>query len=222
MDTLPPFFGAGGTLFHAHLWCGDRTRGRALVLKFIEEVLAERIAGNPDIHDFSMETFGVDEAREVVRQALERPYGSGAKYFIIAPESCTHEAQNALLKIVEEPTPRTFFFFIVPRAELLLPTLRSRLMMVPGGAEPNSGEAGRAFIAKSPTLRLAHVAPIIEAKDREAAKALMVALEFALAEKTPKSARDRALYEKILLYRGYLSDRAPSLKMMLEDLALTA
>ena len=42
----------------------------------------------------------------------------------------TVEAQNALLKLLEEPPVYAHFFLIIPSAHLLLPTVKSRLSMI--------------------------------------------------------------------------------------------
>lgn len=77
---------------------------------------------------YSGESFGIDDAREVRRRAY---LSIGAKtFFIISAGQITHEAQNALLKIVEEPPQETHFFIFTPSADALLPTLRSRLRLV--------------------------------------------------------------------------------------------
>ncbi len=45
----------------------------------------------------------------------------------------THEAQNALLKTLEEPTSHTHIFLIIREKELLIPTLLSRMCVVETG-----------------------------------------------------------------------------------------
>src|SRR5207249_1485502 len=51
----------------------------------------------------------------------------------------TVEAQNALLKLIEEPPPRTRFLLVAERLEALVPTVRSRLAAIYFG--PVSSEA---------------------------------------------------------------------------------
>ena len=55
----------------------------------------------------------------------------GKKIFIIETGFFTREAQNSLLKVFEEePTEGTHFFVFTPSAETLLPTLRSRMVIL--------------------------------------------------------------------------------------------
>ena len=56
---------------------------------------------------------------------------AGLRVILIHPaETMNPNAQNALLKNLEEPPPGTVFLLIVARPELLLPTLRSRCVKI--------------------------------------------------------------------------------------------
>ncbi|MFP3948589.1 MAG: ATP-binding protein [Longimicrobiales bacterium] len=71
-------------------------------------------------------------ARTVRRMARRKPAMSERQVFIIAeaeelvPQESSPEAANALLKLLEEPPPGTFFILTSPRPGRLLPTIRSR------------------------------------------------------------------------------------------------
>lgn len=59
--------------------------------------------------------------------AYMKPYHGHAKVFIIdEAELLGNEAQNLLLKTLEEPPPNTFFILITTRPDTLLPTILSR------------------------------------------------------------------------------------------------
>lgn len=51
-------------------------------------------------------------------------------YIIKSSEQMTTQAQNAFLKILEEPTPGVYFFLLTTNAFALLPTVRSRAPVV--------------------------------------------------------------------------------------------
>jgi hypothetical protein len=69
----------------------------------------------------------VDDVRAIRRDALLRPFDGEVKAYIIAhAHNMNINAQNALLRILEEPPPHARFVFLTCNAELLLPTLRSR------------------------------------------------------------------------------------------------
>lgn len=69
--------------------------------------------------------FRIDDAREVIAQSY---LANDKEYFVIlnAP-SYSIEAQNALLKILEEPPQNVHFVLIAPSKNALLPTILSRL-----------------------------------------------------------------------------------------------
>lgn len=72
------------------------------------------------------ERFGIDDARELIQKSYRRPQQSDIQTLVVRTEFLTHEAQNALLKILEEPPASTQFVFVVPVSIQLLPTLQSR------------------------------------------------------------------------------------------------
>ncbi|MDP3989307.1 MAG: hypothetical protein Q8P93_03680 [bacterium] len=70
----------------------------------------------------------VDDAR-MLRQMANR--ATGERYIIIvAVGHCTNEAQNALLKTLEEPYARTHILLVVPHSCQLLETVQSRCIEV--------------------------------------------------------------------------------------------
>ena len=63
--------------------------------------------------------------------AYVKPYHGHAKVFIIdEAELLAPEAQNLLLKTLEEPPPDTYFILVTTRPDSLLPTIRSRCQPV--------------------------------------------------------------------------------------------
>ncbi len=72
-------------------------------------------------------TIKVDSVRGVVEQAAFRPF-EGRRRVVIVDDAdrLVAEAQNALLKTLEEPPPASVFLLVTHRPHLLLPTVRSR------------------------------------------------------------------------------------------------
>ena len=74
---------------------------------------------------FEREDFKIDDAKEVIAQSyLTREKQS---LIILAANKYNHAAQNALLKIIEEPPSKIQFILI---ANALLPTIRSRMRII--------------------------------------------------------------------------------------------
>src|SRR3989344_7768194 len=76
----------------------------------------------------SFDRFGVDDARALIEQAQLKTFGEST--FLIAVGSITTEAQQALLKLFEEPQAGIMFVLIAPHGAII-PTLRSRMLAYP-------------------------------------------------------------------------------------------
>jgi DNA polymerase-3 subunit delta' len=75
---------------------------------------------------------GVDRARDLKRFMQLRPLGGRAKIGIIDDAHLlTIAAQNALLKTLEEPPPRSFLVLVANNPDGLLSTVRSRCQRIP-------------------------------------------------------------------------------------------
>jgi DNA polymerase-3 subunit delta' len=76
-------------------------------------------------------SIGVDQVREVCEQLAMTSMRSGYRVAVIVPaEKMTPNAQNALLKTLEEPGPSTLLILVSARPSSLLPTLRSRCQRI--------------------------------------------------------------------------------------------
>jgi DNA polymerase-3 subunit delta' len=87
------------------------------------------------VYDEKKERFAHDitiEALEGLQEFLRlAPPDSGARFVLIHPaESLNRFAQNAILKMLEEPPQKTFFILLTAQAGALLPTIRSRCLVV--------------------------------------------------------------------------------------------
>ncbi|MEO7981387.1 MAG: DNA polymerase III subunit delta', partial [Sporichthyaceae bacterium] len=72
-------------------------------------------------------SIGVDDARRLVSRAGRHPAGGRWQVLVVEDaDRLTDQAGNALLKAVEEPTPRTVWLLCAPSVDDVLPTVRSR------------------------------------------------------------------------------------------------
>ena len=99
------------------------------------ECRLSRAGTHPDVHWVrpleEKKTIGVDQVREMCEQLAMTSMRRGYRVAIIAPaDRLTPQAQNALLKTLEEPAPRTVLVLVTARPSALLPTLRSRCQRV--------------------------------------------------------------------------------------------
>ncbi len=86
---------------------------------------------HPDLNAFSFihEKLGIDDAHKIHHVMLRNPASSPQTVTIIYAHTLTETAQNALLKIFEEPPQNSYIFLITNFLPHLLPTLRSRFVM---------------------------------------------------------------------------------------------
>jgi hypothetical protein len=223
---------------HAYVIVGGSAEHDGLIL-----VLAKKhkikLAGNPDFFDRRYENFSIDHARELKSHAETRPAQVGGyRIFVMTMNGITIEAQNALLKLFEEPGEYARFFLILPSAHLLIPTIKSRIQFLStSGTSQSDAEvaaAAKAFLAAPTKKRLDIVKELMdqigkEKKTRQDAIDLLHALEEQVYARAsaggPSSqaaglAKNTAALESILLAGKYANDRAPSMKMLLEYVAL--
>lgn len=211
---------ASNGIHHANLLIGSSEAAEPYLCSLCDG-LGIKLANNPDFFAFRMETFGIDEARELrllsARKAVTTAKAgqAGRKIFLISSARLTLEAQNALLKIFEDPFPDTYFFLVVREEALIIPTLRSRLEAVrmPEGQTLRSGNAEE-FLSLS-------------LKDR-----LLFAKKFALEDmdlpvfldnlllSLKKRKETRTLLESVYNLRRFASDPAVLPRLVIEHLSL--
>lgn len=203
-------------LHHAYLIAGG-VRAREDVQRFLERTLAIRMTGNPDVYVRDYETLGVDDSRELIRQAHLRTIGSHA-FLLCSARTVTHEAQNALLKLLEEPPSRTHLFLCTLHPEHLLPTVRSRVVLIDTHT-PHVVTHEQSFVTASLRERLSMIETIAAEKDTIAAEKLLNALEDVLHKRSGE-ASVRQILLHIQNVRRHLNDRGAPLKALLESVAL--
>jgi len=87
----------------------------------------------------------VDQVRDLVDHRLALRRGEGRRRFAIVDpaDAMNPQAQNALLKTLEEPPDDTTLVLVSARPDLLLPTIRSRCARVAFGPLPDAAVAER-------------------------------------------------------------------------------
>lgn len=137
---------------HAYILNGERGSGKKMLASlFAMTLLCEKggadpcntchsckqaDSGNhPDIIRVVHEkpnTISVDDIREQVNDTVMiKPYQGPYKVYIIDhAELMTPQAQNALLKTIEEPPEYAVFLLLTENADMLLPTINSRCVML--------------------------------------------------------------------------------------------
>lgn len=181
---------------------------------------------NPDFYHEKFETFGINESRELKERHSSKGYTENSKrIFIIEISNITHEAQNALLKIFEEPHENTHFFVIMPSVELLLPTLRSRLFVLPreiDEADNDSLKEIKKFLKLSRKEKVDYVDDMAKRiSDEEISKsdAIKFLNDLSVVLYEDKDKNSKAL-KAVIKAIDYMNDKSSSVKQLLEFVAL--
>jgi len=132
---------------HAYLFVGPEGIGKKTVSNIFARGLLCKSQGNrpcdlcrsckqfntgnhPDIYRVtrgSRLSIGVEQIRKMLEDTQLKPYESGRKIYIIEDaHTMTVQAQNALLKTLEEPPGFTTIMLLADRSQGLLPTVLSR------------------------------------------------------------------------------------------------
>lgn len=231
MDLIFEQYKRTGYLHHAHVIEGIHNVVAPLLLEALSRNLNIETKGNPDVTVRFFDSFGVDDAREFKSAQARAGFNGGRKIFVVGAEAFTSEAQNALLKTFEEPTVGTHFFIILPRAEALLPTLLSRVLVVKDKSSEAPDIDVRAFAEKFIDAdiegRLAMAKKLAEKKagetvDRELFRQTLDNIERILYTRTAGSRDEKIadVFREIFQAKTYLADRGSSLKMLLEHIAI--
>ncbi len=233
---------------HAYCLIGGDSARAGLILSLGKKHKV-KTRGNPDFFDRTYQVFTIDDARELKALAMTRPTmntdkkdtAAGTKIFILTMNGITVEAQNALLKLLEEPPEYAHIFLIIPSAHLLLPTVKSRLSMIDttvGCSDADLMKEADDFLKAPVAKRLETIKSLMNAiakdlpvaglpagmsrqgrKIKQDAIDLINAIEAAAYAKGGVKKNRHAL-EAIALARKYMNDRSPSMKMLLEYMAL--
>lgn len=119
---------------HAYLFSGPARIGKkTLALSWLAELLQKE--NHPDLVLVNAEQgeaeIKIAQIRDLVWKLSLRPYSATFKAALVDDAHLMNaEAQNALLKTLEEPKGSAFIFLVTDRPEYLLPTIVSRVQTV--------------------------------------------------------------------------------------------
>ena len=210
---------------HAYLLAGDYNNSREMAFEAANVLLRhENLTSHPDFFYEKFELFGVDESRKLLFWANQRPLLGSNKVFVAEVFSFSAESANALLKTFEEPFEGTHFFIIVPSVETVIPTLRSRFVVIDdsGKRQEISEETEKLcseFLKALPSKRMKMAEKFF--KDKTETAEFLDGLEVTIRSSASLKKPNFLALEIIQKAREFLFDRSPSVKMILEHLALT-
>lgn len=141
---------ASGKLSHAYLIEGGEGCGKTYFARLAAAAVlctgdtppcgkcpscVKALAGShPDLFYFSPDkkaSMGVETVRDIKKSLFFMPNDGDRKVYIIDDaQKMTVQAQNALLKFIEEPPASVLFFIVTDKKESLLPTVVSRTRII--------------------------------------------------------------------------------------------
>lgn len=163
-----------GKISHAYILNGEKGSGRKMLADaFSRALLCEgklsfeacgicksclqaESDNHPDIHRLTHEkmSISVDDIREQINNDIAiKPYSGDYKIYII-PDAAkmTEQAQNALLKTMEEPPSYAVILLITDNISHLLPTIQSRCVTL--NTKPVNKEQIADYLAKSLSMEI--------------------------------------------------------------------
>lgn len=183
---------------HGYLFYGDRERALRLIEKTARCIFCEHLSHcgscaacnlelrqNPNFFSYSFDKFQIDASRDIKELAFKKSFGGGSKIFQLIIKQAGREAENATLKLLEEPPPNTYFLIYTPFLDNVLETIKSRMVLIwSGPPKLEIKEDAKNLIQMSFNDKLDSFSRI---KDRDKAKDLILGFMAELQKNKPLS-----------------------------------
>ncbi len=219
-------------LFHSYVVEGNPEDVVYLIRLYLEE-RGDIVKNSRDVSLNLYDSFGVEDGHNLREWYVNKSVDGIKKICIIGAKFINKEAEQALLKMIEEPTLNTHFFIVVPDSSLLIGTIMSRVHLVKNLNKDNNFEdkIANEFMIANVRDRIEKVGQIIrDFKDNENsgglryyAISLINGVERIIYEKWKKDLNNedtKFSLEELGNCRGFLSLPGASVKMILEHIAL--
>ncbi len=220
-------------LHHAYCILGNAEDVVKELEKFFLKELKFSTKNNPDFWRGEFDVMDIADGRAIKILHQNKPTTGDKKIFVISANFITEKAQNAMLKLFEEPRGDTHFFLILPSLNNIIPTFRSRLFVIGEktsrqGLEECSQIINPKEFLKMPIGKRLEVVKKICGSISDEEESKIEAIKFVNAIETELFLRQSAsslresahILENLENVRQYAGEQSPSLKMLLEHLSL--
>ncbi len=136
---------------------------------------------HPDILYFGGDLFTIDNARQLLRAVQSEPIELDFRIVVIASDRASVEAQNAILKLLEEDSDfqaKSKFIFIVRSASQLVQTIQSRSFII--SFEANSTREFLTLVRQKEFVKAEYVAYLASWKESNLRNILYIKDKFNL------------------------------------------
>ena len=218
--------------FHAYVVGGHREDARVFIDSFLKQHGVNTEKG-PDYTISEHVILTIDHVR-ALREWQNLSSVGKQKVYVLYTTFITAEAENALLKTLEEPVSDTHIILAMPKPEMLLPTLLSRVqVLIPENNTHGGVKKVEDFLKMTVGERLEFVKKMVEKSDdeyasaevREKAVTFFDDLENYFAGKLKMNSeigkKEAEKIESILKLKKYLYVPASSVRSLMETVALT-
>ena len=195
---------------HARLYISTDASRVVASIRDIEEA-------NSEIILFQAETLSIDEVRRIIQMAYQTPGAKAYRLLLITAGAIAIEAQQAFLKILEEPPVTTRFVLVLSSVAGLLPTVQSRLSLVHTEHSSNISDLFLRFLSSDQKVRIDMIADIAKRK----ADGDYVELYDGLVAYTGQGRVPEPLLRLVEISLRQLRQKGSSKKMVWEELALS-
>ena len=240
MQTILETLKNSGSLHHAYLITGDTSENLEKLRCTLEKIVGVNLSSHPDYYQHVTPSFSIADSRQLIERQktksfshLQNGASEGMRFFVVVADSFTIEAQNGLLKVLEDPIASSHFFILTTRGDLLLPTLYSRLSHMEGDKlSYNSLEDWcNSFINRDVVGRLLMVEKFLKENEgdkllRHKTRDIFNQIEKILSEKLVSDnmaqSKIQGLFLTLLInMKDYLNDVAPATRLILEYIAFS-
>lgn len=186
-----------------------------------EDFIKTHRGGKDAIFLIERDILRIEDVRELSAQATRKQ--DVRTILILRAHSILHEAQNALLKALEEPSEGVIYLLHIRTSYALIPTLVSRCQILHAGRGMKEQEETNLFLSLSPIKRLAYISHAMESEGHHEAYSLLHSLTLwseqrCLAHGGIALSR---IHEMVLMTEIAASRHPIGLKQSLEHLSLT-
>lgn len=176
-------------------------------------------------YSFSIQTFGtfgIEDARTLKINSSEKE-SSQNNVYILSVSTIQSEAQNALLKLFEEPKDNYIFVLVIPNKKELFSTLLSRFQTIENTTESKKLKDEEKFIKMTLPERLSFVEKFLkENEDNDSTRSLVGGLyDSYIKILRDSNSLDKSILENYNSLRPLVNTRGSSPKIILEFLAYT-
>jgi hypothetical protein len=220
MEPLIKNFKENLNWHHSYILVGDPD----LICKNLEIILKEDFPFGINLYKENYDRMLVEHASSIKNILFRTNPENEKTVYLIKTNFITVEAQNTLLKILEEPVINTCVIIVSKFGHSFLPTLKSRSMIVSlDSGENNLVDEVEKMIKLNYKDRLIWANKLIEKiKNHEESKALLVdylnAIESVLYNRL--NIKDKKIYSILWEAKNYSLDAGSSAKLLLEHVVL--